>query len=58
VEEEEEEKSSELTVNNGHTPSSLHGLNVLDETNRSSIPASQSELICESSKWVRPGGAG
>jgi len=57
-EEEEEEKSSELRANNGRTPSSLKGLTVLDETNRLSIPTSQSELMCNGLIWVRPGGAG
>jgi len=53
-----EKYSTELRVNNGRTPVSLQGLNVLDETNRLSISASQSELMCKSLKRVRPGGAG
>ena len=50
--------SSELRVNNGRTPASLQGLNVLDETNRLSMPARQSELICKSSKGVSLAGGG
>jgi len=53
---EEEESSSKLGVNNGRTPASLQGLNVLDDKNRFSLPPSKSNLIRKSSKWVRPGG--
>jgi len=35
---------------------SLHRLDVLDKPNRLSLPASQSELICNSSKGVSPAG--
>jgi len=50
--------NSELKVNDGRSPASLHRLNVLDERNRLSLPASQSELICKRSKGVSPAGGG
>jgi len=48
-------KNSESRVNVGRTPASLPRLNVLDELNQSSLPASQSELIWKSSTGVCPG---
>jgi len=53
--EEEEEERSTLRLSNGCTPASLQYQNVLDETNRLSLPASQSELIWKSLKEVYPG---
>ena len=51
-------KNSESKVNDGCTPASLHRLNVLHEPNQLRLPASQSELICKSSKGVSHAGGG
>jgi len=51
-----EEWSRDFRVNNGCTPASLQGINVLDEPDRLSLPASQSELIWKSLKGVSTGG--
>jgi len=51
-------KNSKLKVNNGRTPTSLHHLDVLDETNRLSLAASQSELIWKCLNGVSSGGGG
>jgi len=51
-------KNSEMKVNDGRTPASMHRLNVLDESSQLSLPGSQSELICKRSKGVSPAGGG
>jgi hypothetical protein len=48
--EKKEKHSSQSRVNHGHTTACLHRLDVLSETHQLSIPTSQSELICKSSK--------
>jgi len=49
-------KNSELRANNGRTTAWLQHLRVLDETNRLSLPASESELIWK--MWNRVGPRG
>jgi hypothetical protein len=56
--EKEEQESSQSRFNNRHTPTFFHRLDVLGETNQLSIPMSDLELICKSSKGVRTGGGG
>jgi len=51
-------KNCKSKVNDGRTPASLRWLDVLDEPNRLSLPASQSELIWKRSTGVSPAGGG
>jgi hypothetical protein len=54
--EKEEQKSSQLRVNNRHTQMFFHQLDVLGESYQLSISTSHSELICKSLKEDSTGG--